>query len=153
MKEIKFRGMRIDHTRWVYGDLLRIPKDMGSWDTPPSQELDTFITNSQILTHEWVLVEPHTVGMRTPFKLGNKEIYEGDVLKSLHYVEGKKKHYLYHVVVWNEKYGIWSLTNRENKTDDINVNGNVQMWCYMKSTEFTISGFIMPHPEDNTPIS
>jgi len=80
MREIRFRGMSLNGN-WVYGDLVRIPKDAGDYNNPPSSELTTYITNSLVLTHEWVEVDPDSVvefsGL--PDKSGTP-IYEGDIV-------------------------------------------------------------------------
>jgi hypothetical protein len=44
----------------------------------------------------------------------NKEIKEGDILKSVSFgggKQGRKIHYLYHSVVWNSKWNKWFLAS------------------------------------------
>lgn len=62
MTNRQFRGIKLDGSGWVYGDLIRLPKDSGGYNEPSSQELTTFITNSHVLTHEFIEVIPESVG-------------------------------------------------------------------------------------------
>lgn len=67
MREIKFRGKRLDNGEWVYGDLhIRTP----------------FPHIHSEIDYSRVNIDPHTVGQFTGLhdKYG-KEIYEGDIVK------------------------------------------------------------------------
>ena len=90
---IKFRGKRVDNGEWVYGDLVRIPKEIGGYNEPPSLELRTCITNINFLSRNPVDVIPETVGQYTGLtdKDGVDKIYERDIIG----VDGLKKGNIY----------------------------------------------------------
>lgn len=69
MKEIKFRGKRLDNGEWIEGDLLRMNGHWFIFPDPAPGGIDKYE------------VDPATVGEFTGLKDKNgKEIYEGDLL-------------------------------------------------------------------------
>jgi uncharacterized phage protein (TIGR01671 family) len=70
MREIKFRGKRLDNGEWIEGDLLRMNDHWFIFPDPAPEGIDKYE------------VDPATVGEYTGLKDRNgKEVYEGDVIK------------------------------------------------------------------------
>jgi uncharacterized phage protein (TIGR01671 family) len=100
-REIKFRGLPIDSTKWVYGDLIHTTKDF----------------NPVHIILNWKIYEPkqeviiESVGQFTGLKDKNGvEIYEGDNLKVFENCNGEIKTWVNEVVF---RHGSWCLVDKE----------------------------------------
>ena len=63
-----------------------------------------------------------------------QEIYEGDIIASLNFITSRGvRDWLHHKIVWSNENTGWVAVNIENENESIKINGNVQLWCYIKN--------------------
>lgn len=88
MRQIKFRGKRLDNGEWVVGDLLHIAGGCLIYFGSDSETAEPDLEKSSLIAVEFfkdeiAVVDPDTVGQFTNHhdRKGN-EIYEGDIILS-----------------------------------------------------------------------
>lgn len=87
MREILFRGKRIDNGEWVYGSLID-----GIYGAVPVIVTQPSVDDDFNLDFEYDHVDPTTVGQFTGLKDKNgKRIFEGDIIKTRKSVTKTKK--------------------------------------------------------------
>ena len=73
-----------------------------------------------------------------------KEIYEGDILSSPHFVDAAgRQHQLFHLVQWSDKYRGWFLLSCNSMNED---DGSIMLWV-SNGVSLTVAGNIHENPE------
>lgn len=164
MREIKFRGKRVDNEQWVYGTYHYCTQDgimsTRKWGTIPDVIDEEIKFNCHwILEHKtpnhpgWDIREsfapraviPETVGQFINHEIGNEKSFEGDILKS-----GNGKFW---VITW--KYQSFYVDNksiRDNGKNKFGGNEEYEFHEYMRmlvksATTIEKIGTIHDNPE------
>lgn len=128
MREILFRGKTPDG-RWVCGDLVKDPCQIcgEKYTEYLIRGYDEFDVDGNEF---FELVTPKTVGQYIGLKDKNgKIIFDGDILRSVHFESIDGTNYLYHIVEWSDRLSGWHMKNAHSKTKD----GHAQAWVYFKN--------------------
>lgn len=103
MRQIKFRGKRVDNGEWVYGDLTRYSERM------------SYIT-ADLVEGEVYQVYTSTVGQYTGLKDKNgKEIFEGDIVTANWYDYDEPNHCITGIVEFSQGWGAYWIADYETK--------------------------------------
>lgn len=118
IRDIKFKGKRLDNGEWMYGDLLHLVDGV-------------YISNDN--GNNMAQVYPDTVGMNTGLKDKNgKEIYNGDILasdgKQFGYVVDGVRGYCFDVVYFFDicevSWPLYGVVVNDNH-GDVEIVGNI----------------------------
>lgn len=124
MREIKFRGKRIDTGEWVYGYYFKTPLTQENIDCEPKDGW-FFICGKErhCISCDGVVyeVDQKTIGQFTGLNDKNgKEIYKSDLIKNSF---GRICE-----VVWNEYCGMWDATVVNFSGQGGNIGFKTQEW-------------------------
>ncbi|WPS88576.1 YopX family protein [Brevibacillus halotolerans] len=132
MREIKFRGKRVDNGGWVYGYFLY------------GAVLDEHVIWTD---HDYWIVVPESVGQYTGLKDRNgKEIYEGDIFQAGSYPLTKEDDYVGVVEYDHDRF--WGVRRVKAGSDVRGISDGMAdgLWEFIdESTEVIGNIYEQPH--------
>jgi uncharacterized phage protein (TIGR01671 family) len=136
MREILFRGKRIDNSEWVYGDLMHKHYNFNT-------KADKVIHNN-LMKYK---VIPETIGQYTGLTDKNgKKIFEGDIVKC---TDTFSDYEFIAVVMFGNPKGEYNWGFQLNRISGANANTDILLWVDMEETGAFIEviGNIHDNPE------
>lgn len=126
-REIKFRGKGKDNI-WWYGSLYY-------------DKYNAFINSGSVYYHESgdgeiCLKHPHEVIIETIGEYtGHLNWYGNDIIRTDHFMDKEDgQQYLYHQIIWSDKYLCWYAKNCGNKIEFNELDtGNIALWVFIKN--------------------
>ena len=76
-----------------------------------------------------------------------KEIFEGDILRTLHYRTESEVSYLFHKVVYDNERATFNAISLLNKDNLLTTNGNCFLYVALKDETCEVIGNIFENPE------
>lgn len=108
MREIKFRAKRKLNGDWVFGSYHFVGGNDWCKIIPYDEEEDAVINS-------YYRVITDTVGEFTGKRLGNVDLYEGDIIREEQYDETNQDEINYYVVVWIKEWCMFACLHVENE--------------------------------------
>lgn len=137
MRELLFRGKRIDNGEWVYGSFTNWYQLRFNSDTPKMG----IATEFELVYHDCV---PETVGEYTGLCDKNgKRIFEGDILEFTYNDVGKSLNTGLYTVQWSDNYDNYAGWVIQENTKGINPD----KMDYWNGNCFEVIGNIYDNPE------
>ena len=144
MREILFRGKRMDNGEWVVGNYVYRPKLKGE---------RYIVTYNAAGSNMWFLVDPATIGQYTGLTDKNvKRIFEGDYLDGFEYPFYRAEddiHNYYAEVVWFDDppaFGLYTIMYLDANVRGIS-EGNADYMADFEPHNWEVIGNIHDNPE------